>query len=560
MGWQEHVLFEPVLRSSRGQNALEVLTSYAFIALILVITVSALIGMGAFSKGTYADKTCTGLKNLSYVDHEVTENGSIILMLRNDVGTDIVISDTNATMGDMSASTNPLIPLADNGTATLHIHAGFPLEDVSWYSIDLSLAYQVTGLSSPTHERFSCTGNTEGTGVVEPAASATITSAPSPTPVPTPTPVPSTTPEPTPTPVPTPTPTPWPGGLGIITGDTDGRVMLHTNVDGLGSTWTSTIVVDYNNVIHAVSAGDFNSDSHNDIISGASTKNVYQHEDISGGNGTIWSTVLWDSQPASVRDLELVDVDGDGDLDVIAADEGSSVFFHENTNGQGTSWTATAIATLHPPRTFLTIDRGDVDGDGDLDIVAGDTAGAITSIINTDGSGGSWDMHTVHDGPKDINAVALGDLDGDGDLDIAAGGNDNTLSLYLNTDGQGTAWSGLTVSTTTHPITTLVVSDLDADGFLDVVTGDGSGAIIIHHNDGGGMSWTPATIHTTEADVHAIIVTDIDGDWDGDVLAAGKDKELVLLFNEDGAWSTSAVWTASPVWSSSHHINTLAII
>lgn len=78
---------------------------------------------------------------------------------------------------------------------------------------------------------------------------------------------------------------------------------------------------------------------------------------------------------------------------------------------------------------------GDVDGDGDLDIIAGNASQNVLYINN--GTGDFSHAQQRNFGPEYnwARSVAIGDMDGDGDLDIIIG-NDVQDFVYLN-DGTG---------------------------------------------------------------------------------------------------------------------------
>ncbi|HXH27730.1 MAG TPA: FG-GAP-like repeat-containing protein, partial [Candidatus Polarisedimenticolia bacterium] len=134
--------------------------------------------------------------------------------------------------------------------------------------------------------------------------------------------------------------------------------------------------------------------------------------------------------------LSAVDLDGDGDLDLLSADRSgaSNVAWYENTDGQGSFGPKQTIASIFNPSAYA----ADVDGDGDPDVVAvAGPPGRFSWYENTDGQGSfalGQSVATVSASPSFIFAA---DLDGDGDLDALSGGSDTrTLEWYENRSGQ----------------------------------------------------------------------------------------------------------------------------
>jgi hypothetical protein len=219
--------------------------------------------------------------------------------------------------------------------------------------------------------------------------------------------------------------------------------------------------------------------------------------------------------------LDLGDLDGDGDLDafiVVAAGPGRVLLNQGGTQGQTAGSFADSGQQLVAASGFgFDLDLGDIDGDGDLDAyVAHERADMVW--LN-DGQGGFQDSGQRF-GEAITAAVALADLDGDSDLDALAGGWDEPARVWLN-DGQGVfADSGHFLTTAAFHIHGLDVGDLDGDGDLDVFLALASGhPNQVWFNDGQGV-FSYSGQQLASALGHAVLLGDLDGDGDLDALMA----------------------------------------
>jgi hypothetical protein len=163
------------------------------------------------------------------------------------------------------------------------------------------------------------------------------------------------------------------------------------------------------------------------------------------------------------------DYDRDGDVDIFALGRvESNVVWWANLDGMGTAWEERVLdGNFADPRS---IDLGDIDLDGDLDVlVSSASQGALSWWTNNTPSlpGSIFESRSIVVETKypRANGHAVGDFDCDGDLDLAAALNEShQIVWWENLNGEGTAWASSAVDTNFYRPVDLVAADVDQDG------------------------------------------------------------------------------------------------
>lgn len=272
------------------------------------------------------------------------------------------------------------------------------------------------------------------------------------------------------------------------------------------------------------------------------------------------------------------DVDGDGDLDVVI---GNGYYDEQNrlliNDGSGTFVDATATQLPVSANATQSVALGDVDGDGDLDLICGNgyAGGEQNRLYLNDGLGTFTDVTTAQlpSAAEDTQGVCLLDIDGDGDLDLAIANRSfffgvSVNRLYIN-DGQGT-FQDVTASHLPpglYGATAVAAGDVDGDGDQDLVLVDfgnyGPGALAgrLYINDGTG-TYTDVTATQMPPlslwDNSQVELGDIDGDGDLDVVIGQQERycnachQVPVLLNDGTGTFTDATGTLQPAggWSS----------
>jgi len=348
----------------------------------------------------------------------------------------------------------------------------------------------------------------------------------------------------------------------------------------------------------SLDAGDLNGDGAMDLVGGA-------YEDFDGeilwfdNNGLAFQSqtiqnarncpcVLYCIPCRWVRDTHLADIDGDGDLDVVTADD-QKVFWYENL-GAGLAWNRTPVVNGF---WVDAVNTDDVDGDGALDVLTGGTSGVIvhgnplvapgftqlsstwTSTVGTadfDGDGDSdvfaaskWD-HKVEiiealgggsfAAPTDVavspalgaRVAARGDLDGDGDDDILAAALDADALVWYENTGSNTFSTSVVLAGGLARTSHVEAEDFDGDGDIDVVVGQWSAPSLVWFENTGGGALAPAVNISALQHARDVHLTDMDGDGDLDIIASeveGFSMPLNWYENLGGSWSLANTITAS---------------
>lgn len=198
---------------------------------------------------------------------------------------------------------------------------------------------------------------------------------------------------------------------------------------GLKDAWTSHTIQATRTDYTLVEAGDVDGDGDIDLVVGyrntsnppvqITTNAIQWFENVGGAPPqftphTITSTI----SGSSVQALRVVDMDGDADLDVLAADfTGDGVRWHENTAGDGSAWTAQPIAAGFD--AVRAVDAADVDQDGDVDVLVASHDDNMVYVLENDG--GAWPALFQYMDLLGPRAARFADVNNDGAVDIVAG-------------------------------------------------------------------------------------------------------------------------------------------
>jgi len=238
------------------------------------------------------------------------------------------------------------------------------------------------------------------------------------------------------------------------------------------------------------------------------------------------------------------DMDGDGDVDVLAqSTDHYDVAWFEN-DGNGAGWDIHLVSDNYPLHRCAY--PGDLDGDGDMDVAGANSASSNNGIEwwrNDDGVGDSWTRFYIDDQFGDPNFVCCADINNDDTLEVIA---PSRISPYQIAWWESSSflpdslWEKHVVSSSSQQGWELFPVDLDQDGDMDIMSACSwyDGLSFWENTDGVGLSWTEHSIGN-ETGVRSVHAADIDGDGDYDVVCATWEEKQVSWFENLNGSGTS---------------------
>lgn len=259
------------------------------------------------------------------------------------------------------------------------------------------------------------------------------------------------------------------------------------------------------------------------------------------------------STTSSTEDVAVGDVNGDGKLDLVAANGNNHTVGVLLGRGDGTfqgpTLYSTGTSSVYANYYAGAVVLGDVNKDGKLDILTANGFAQTVAVLLGNGDGTFRTVTTYTTGAGYADDLAVTDLNGDGRLDVVvANGFGNSVVVLLGRgDGTFLAATSYTVGSGNTPVD-IAVADVNKDAQADVlvVNSNGYSVSVLLGNGNGTLQAAKTYSAGSSSSPAGLAVGDLNGDGKPDVATANEsnDGAGVLLGNGDGTFQAATVYPA----------------
>ena len=290
-----------------------------------------------------------------------------------------------------------------------------------------------------------------------------------------------------------------------------------------------TVVTKNSGDFHALNAADLDGDGDLDVLAGLRgtfSDKFYWYENQ--GNQTFKRHLINKNRDPWPRSVDAADLDGDGDMDVATASSKSNkIAWYENDgNGNFTThhitFTAMGVQSVH-----IT----DLDKDGDKDLLSAHSSAAVVNWFENDGNG-NFTSHNIARLVGGVRSAYAKDLNGNNQLDVmSADYAFDEVSWYENDSSQN--FKSHKVTRGVDGVTTVHSGDLTGNGYNDIVsTNFHDDNVAWYENDGNG-NFTKHIFNTPDGPID-VQVKDVTGNGHQDILVAFQWGDETKLFKNLG--------------------------
>ena len=310
--------------------------------------------------------------------------------------------------------------------------------------------------------------------------------------------------------------------LGLRPEGASARVLFTTNLGNADAEFLSDALLEANQWYHVSVVFD--------LVNG--TETIYINGVLDISKSFYQASISQDTDDS--RSIVAGDIDGDGDMDVIAGNYNTTnkIFLNNGTKDPFNGVEGIEVSPLANATTALLLQ--DVDQDSDLDLVEINTDAQPNRLYRNNGSGIFAASLIIGTDQQDSTSAFLGDTNGDNFPDLVVGNEGQPNRIYINsgTSNPFDNASGSDISGDADDTRSVVLADVDEDGNLDFFSGNFGQENKVYVGNGDGTFNAAVNLGTETQDTTSIEIRDVNNDKKLDAIIGNLMQENQLYLGD----------------------------